>query len=50
MNSMLDELNDVIEKLRLYQELSDCSDEQDVFEEMIAVLNKTYNTIVLLGE
>jgi hypothetical protein len=49
MNSMLDELNDIIEKLRMYQQLSDSSNEKEVFENMILVLNKTYNTLVEWG-
>jgi DNA-binding LacI/PurR family transcriptional regulator len=46
---ILTDVNDIIEKLRYYQQLSDVDDEQQEFEEMIQTLNKVYDVLVNTG-
>ncbi len=47
--NILTDVNDIIEKLRYYQQLSDVDDEQQEFEEMIQTLNKVYDVLVNTG-
>jgi len=50
MEDTLLELGSVIEDLRMFQQNTSSQEEYDRYQNLIDTLNKTYDTLVLIGE